>query len=148
MIINIICLTWFAVSKVVLFIRPKSCSGHCDKLVTQVTKKRYPLTGPIKRDSLVIGFFAVGATNSSRSEACRAYTALLCGVKRHESERSNLISGRPRSSLRGLSFVGTQTCVASDSQKNLLLRHSQNGVLFFLGISLNPHLLAGIITSH
>jgi len=48
----------------------------------KVTKKRHPLSGPVKRDFLVIEFFAVGATNSSR-------------------------------------FVGTQTCVALDSQKNL-----------------------------
>ena len=116
--------------KVSLFTRPKSCSGHCDKFVTQVTKKRDPLTRPIKRDSLLIGFFAVGATNLSRLEACRAYTALLCGVKRHESGRSNLITGRHLSLLRGVSLVGTQTCVTSDSQKNLLLCHGQNGVLF------------------
>jgi|GEM_PF-3012436 len=48
----------------------------------KVTKKRHPLTGPVKRDYLVIEFFAVGVTNSSR-------------------------------------FVGAQTCVALDPQKNL-----------------------------
>jgi len=40
------------------------------------------MAGPVKRDSLVISFFEVGATNSSR-------------------------------------FIGTQTCVALDPQKNL-----------------------------
>ena len=75
-------------------------------------------------------FFAVGATNLSRLEASREYIALLCGVKRHESGRSNLITGSPLSLLRGVSLVGTQTCVTSDSQKTLLLRHGQNGALF------------------
>ena len=42
----------------------------------KVTKKRHPLPGPVKRDSLVIGFFAVGVTNSSRSvgtQTCVAF---------------------------------------------------------------------------
>ena len=43
----------------------------------KVTKKRHPLPGPVKRDSLVLGFFVVGVTNSSRfvgTQTCAAFS--------------------------------------------------------------------------
>jgi hypothetical protein len=41
----------------------------------KVTKKRHPLTGPVKRDSLAMFFIAVNGTNSSRfigTQTCAA----------------------------------------------------------------------------
>jgi hypothetical protein len=94
---NIIYLTFFACSK------ERSCHHG---LGDSTSKEKAPFAQSRKTGFPCTGIFAVGVTNLSRSEACRAYTALLCGVQRHVSERSNLITEIPRSLLRGVSISG------------------------------------------